>query len=83
MLAELPDKIETLHASELLPEQKKLYLSYLAKLQKDTLKHLANEGMHKHRIRILAGLTRLRQLICHPALFVEGYAGSSSKFEQL
>ena len=32
---------------------------------------------------ILAGLTRLRQICCHPALFVEGYTGSSAKFEQL
>src|SRR5690606_32179457 len=31
----------------------------------------------------LAGLTRLRQICCHPALFVDGYQGSSAKFEQL
>ena len=35
------------------------------------------------RIKILAGLTRLRQICCHPALFVDGYKGSSAKFEQL
>ncbi|WP_338130590.1 C-terminal helicase domain-containing protein [Cohnella ginsengisoli] len=34
-------------------------------------------------MRILAGLTRLRQLCCHPALFVEGYEGSSGKLDQL
>ncbi|HSI67957.1 MAG TPA: C-terminal helicase domain-containing protein, partial [Planococcus sp. (in: firmicutes)] len=33
--------------------------------------------------QILAGLTRLRQLCCHPALFVEGYSGGSAKFDQL
>lgn len=83
VLKELPEKIESLHASELLPEQKKLYMAYLAKLQKETLKHLNEEGFQKSRIKILAGLTRLRQLCCHPALFVEGYEGSSAKFEQL
>ncbi|WP_123039233.1 DEAD/DEAH box helicase [Cohnella candidum] len=83
VLTELPEKIETLQPSELLPEQKKLYLSYLAKLRKESLKHLAKDDFRKNRIKILAGLTRLRQLCCHPALFVEGYAGSSSKFEQL
>ncbi|RED63142.1 DEAD/DEAH box helicase [Cohnella lupini] len=83
VLKELPDKIESLQASELLPEQKKLYLAYLAQLQKETLKHLNEDGFNKHRIKILAGLTRLRQLCCHPALFVEGYEGSSAKFEQL
>ncbi|WP_438446459.1 DEAD/DEAH box helicase [Gorillibacterium sp. sgz5001074] len=83
VLKELPDKIETIQAVGLLPEQKKLYAAYLARLQQETLKHLDEEGFGKHRIKILAGLTRLRQLCCHPALFVEGYAGGSSKFEQL
>lgn len=83
VLKELPEKIESLHATELLPEQKKLYMAYLAKLQKETLKHLDEEGFQKSRIKILAGLTRLRQLCCHPALFVEDYEGSSAKFEQL
>ncbi|MNS42264.1 RNA polymerase-associated protein RapA [compost metagenome] len=83
VLKELPEKIETVQASELLPEQKKLYAAYLAELQAETLKHLKDDDLQKHRIKILAGLTRLRQLCCHPALFVEGYNGSSAKFEQL
>ncbi|WP_047152090.1 DEAD/DEAH box helicase [Aneurinibacillus tyrosinisolvens] len=82
VLKELPEKIESLQPSELLPDQKKLYVAYLAELQQETVKHL-NKGFQKNRIKILAGLTRLRQLCCHPALFVEGYAGSSAKFEQL
>ncbi|MFC4099859.1 DEAD/DEAH box helicase [Paenibacillus xanthanilyticus] len=84
VLKELPEKIESLHSSQLLPEQKKLYVSYLAKLRAETAKHLDdNRGFQQHRIKILAGITRLRQICCHPALFVEGYAGSSAKFEQL
>ncbi|KGE18360.1 DEAD/DEAH box helicase [Paenibacillus wynnii] len=83
VLKELPDKIESLQASELLPEQKKLYVAYLARLQKEALKHLNGEDFRSNRIKILAGLTRLRQLCCHPSLFVEGYQGSSAKFEQL
>ncbi|AGK53906.1 DEAD/DEAH box helicase [Bacillus sp. 1NLA3E] len=83
VLKELPEKIESQQASELLPEQKKLYAAYLAKLRQETLKHLNEGGLKKNRIKILAGLTRLRQLCLHPALFIEGYAGSSAKFEQL
>jgi hypothetical protein len=83
VLKELPEKIEMVQPSELLPAQKKLYAAYLAKLQQDTLKHLSEDGFQKHRIKILSGLTRLRQLCCHPALFVQDYAGSSAKFEQL
>ncbi|WP_334072761.1 MULTISPECIES: DEAD/DEAH box helicase [Paenibacillus] len=83
VLKELPEKIETVQTSELLPEQKKLYAALLAQLQQETLKHLNEESFQKNRIRILAGLTRLRQICCHPALFVEDYGGSSAKFEQL
>ncbi len=83
VLSELPDKIESMESVELLPDQKKLYAAYLAKLRHDTLKHLDKDTLRKNRIKILAGLTRLRQICCHPALFVDGYKGSSAKFEQL
>jgi len=31
----------------------------------------------------LAGITRLRQICCHPELFVDGYKGESAKLQQL
>ncbi|MGI2328385.1 SNF2 helicase associated domain-containing protein [Planococcus sp. YIM B11945] len=83
VLKELPDKVETVLRSELLTEQKTLYAAYLAELKHDALKHLNKDSFQKNRIRILAGLTRLRQLCCHPSLFVEGYDGGSAKFDQL
>ncbi|KMJ57394.1 helicase SNF [Bacillus sp. LL01] len=83
VLAELPRKLESLESVELLPEQKKLYAAYLAKLRHDTLKHLNKDTLRKNKIRILAGLTRLRQICCHPTLFIDGYKGSSAKFELL
>ncbi|WLV24523.1 DEAD/DEAH box helicase [Aciduricibacillus chroicocephali] len=83
VLQELPAKTETIERAELLPEQKKLYGAYLAKLRHDEFKHLDKETFRKNRIRILSGITRLRQICCHPALFVDGYNGSSAKFEQL
>ncbi|UJF35807.1 DEAD/DEAH box helicase [Paenibacillus hexagrammi] len=83
VLRELPDKIETVHSSELEPAQKKLYAAYLAQLQQETLKHLSVNGFEKSRIKILAGITRLRQICCHPSLFIENYEGSSAKYEQL
>lgn len=83
VLSELPDKIESRESVELFPEQKRLYAAYLAKLRHDTLKHLDKETIRKNRIKILAGLTRLRQICCHPDLFVDGYKGKSAKFEQL
>lgn len=83
VLKELPNKMETIQFSELQVEQKKLYAAYLAELKEDTLRHLKKGDLKRNRIKILAGLTRLRQLCCHPGLFVEGYTGSSAKFEQL
>jgi SNF2 family DNA or RNA helicase len=83
VLKELPEKIESLETVELLEDQKKLYAAYLAKLRHDTLKHLDKDTIRKNRIKILAGLTRLRQICCHPGLFVDGYKGGSAKFDQL
>ncbi|WP_160721510.1 DEAD/DEAH box helicase [Bacillus sp. USDA818B3_A] len=81
--SELPEKLESLEIAELLPDQKKLYAAYLAKLREDTLKHLDKETIRKNRIKILAGLTRLRQICCHPSLFVDGYKGGSAKLDML
>lgn len=83
VLKELPDKVETTQFSELYPEQKKYYAAYLAELKQEALKHLNKDSLQKNRIKILAGLTRLRQLCCHPSLFVEDYQGGSAKFDQL
>ncbi|WP_152393870.1 DEAD/DEAH box helicase [Paenibacillus guangzhouensis] len=83
VLAELPEKIETLQVTALSEDQKKLYTAYLERLRKQTKEDMQEEGFQKNRMKILAGLTRLRQLCCHPALFVEDYEGSSSKMEQL
>ncbi|WP_456271007.1 DEAD/DEAH box helicase [Bacillus sp. AK031] len=83
VLDELPAKIESRETVELLPEQKKLYAAYLAKLKHDTLKHLNKDTLRKNKIKILAGITRLRQICCHPSLFVDGYKGDSAKLLQL
>ncbi|XQY93691.1 SNF2 helicase associated domain-containing protein [Metabacillus sp. HB246100] len=83
VLDAFPKKKEITESVELLPEQKKLYTAYLAKLRHDTLKHLDKDTFYKNRIKILAGLTRLRQICCHPQLFVDGYKGGSAKFNHL
>ncbi len=83
VLEELPEKKESVHFCELYPEQKLLYAGYLAKLRHDTFKHLDKDTIRKNRIKILAGITRLRQICCHPNLFVAGYEGNSAKFDQL
>lgn len=83
VLKELPEKIETVYHTDLTKEQKELYLGYLEKIQQETKQSIAEEGFQKSRIKILAGLTRLRQVCCHPSLFLENYEGTSGKLEQL
>jgi SNF2 family DNA or RNA helicase len=83
VLRELPDKIETVQLSELTREQKALYLHYLEQTKETARQALVSEGLNKGRIKILAALTRLRQICCHPALFLDNYRGTSGKLEQL
>lgn len=83
VLEELPERIETVQQSELSREQKKLYAAYLEEFKEETRRDLEFEGFQRSRMKILAGITRLRQLCCHPALFVDGYEGESGKLQQL
>ncbi|MFC5711724.1 SNF2 helicase associated domain-containing protein [Thalassorhabdus alkalitolerans] len=83
VLTELPDKIEQTRYSELTKEQRKLYLAYLERIQSETMQQLSTEGFQKSRMQILGNLTRLRQLCCHPSLFINDYEGESGKMEEL
>ncbi|MGP4061290.1 DEAD/DEAH box helicase [Halobacillus sp. H74] len=83
VLDELPDKIDTVQYSELTREQKEVYLAYLERIQDDIQETIATKGIQRGKIEILAGLTRLRQICCHPSLFLENYEGQSGKLEQL
>lgn len=83
VLKELPDKIESTHVSELTKDQKELYVGYLRQLQQDAADSMKEGGFQQNRMKILAGLTRLRQICCHPSLFIENYQGESGKLEQL
>lgn len=82
VLTELPDKIETLIRSELTKEQKKIYLAQLQDMQ-HSLREMDGKAFQQNRMNILAGLTRLRQICCSPALFLPDYHGGSGKLEQL
>ena len=81
---DLPDRIEERRECELTPGQRKLYLAELMR-GRATVERLkaSAEGVTRNKIEILALLTRLRQVCCHPAL-VGGRDGlGSGKFEAL
>ncbi len=83
VLNELPEKVENRMIAELTQEQKKLYLAYLQDIKGEISKEINEIGFDRSRIRILAALTRLRQLCCHPSLFIENYTGESGKMQLL
>lgn len=83
VMAELPEKIESYLPCELTEEQKKLYIGFAEKAKEEVFLLGDNGEFEKNRIRILALLTRLRQLCCHPSLFIENYTGESGKLNLL
>ncbi len=82
VLTELPDKTITVLNNEMGEEQRNIYLSYLVQAKQEIANEIEVNGYERSQIQILAALTRLRQICCHPALFIEGYQEGSSKLEQ-
>ncbi len=80
---ELPDRIEERRDCEMTPGQRKLYLAELARARADLMAMAAEGGVKKHKIEILAALTRLRQICCHPQLAGGKASVGSGKFEAL
>jgi len=83
VLKELPEKIESKMVAELSKEQKKVYLAYLEEIKGEIDKEIKSKGFNRSHIKILAGLTRLRQICCDPALFLEDFKGESGKLSLL
>ncbi len=83
VLKELPEKIETKLSGELSEEQAKVYDAWLLQARREFEQEVATNGFAKSQIKILTLLTRLRQVCCHPGLFLDGYEGGSGKLELL
>lgn len=82
VLTELPEKNITIMKNEMEKEQEKIYLSYLAQTKKEIAEELSDSSFEKSKFKILMLLTRLRQICCHPNLFIENYKGGSGKLNQ-
>ena len=82
VLKELPDKTEQIMYSKMDEEQQKLYNSYLALAKVKMRQEIESNGFEKSKFKILSLITRLRQICCHPQLFLEDYSGESSKLNQ-
>ncbi len=83
VLDDLPEKIEEKIVTEMTEEQKKVYLSYLSEIRSDIFSEIQTKGIERSQMKILAALTRLRQICCHPSTFIENYNGGSGKLDLL
>ena len=78
---DLPDRIEQRRDCPLGDEQRKLYLAELRRSRDQIMHAVAEQGLNKSKMHVLAALTRLRQICCHPRLV--GSDTASGKTETL
>ncbi len=65
---DLPDRIEVRRDCDLGEAQRKLYLAELRRSRDQVMQAVVEKGLAKSKIHVLAALTRLRQICCHPQL---------------
>jgi SNF2 family DNA or RNA helicase len=78
---DLPDRIEQRRDCPLGDEQRKLYLAELRRSRDQIMNAVKEQGLNKSKMHVLAALTRLRQVCCHPRLV--GSDTASGKTETL
>ncbi len=85
VLKDLPPVDEIVYHCQLSPVQLELYRSYAATARDELVKLVERDGFDKVQIHVLATLTRLKQICCHPAIFAKEKAelGDSSKYDML
>jgi SNF2 family DNA or RNA helicase len=85
VLSELPPVSEIVYHCNLSDLQKELYRSYADSARKELSQLVKKEGFEKVQIQVLATLTRLKQICCHPAIFAKEVPeiGDSAKYDML
>jgi len=81
VVKELPPKSEQVYYCEMTDEQKKFYNQVRDKYRAEIMNMIDTTGMQDARFKVLQGLTKLRQLACHPRLIDERRKCDSGKFE--
>ena len=76
VLKDLPEKLEENRCAEMEEDQRRLYDAQLVQMR-TVLESSGDTGEDK--LRVLAQITRLRQLCCDPSLLFDDYKGSSAK----
>jgi SNF2 family DNA or RNA helicase len=85
VLKDLPPVSEIVYHCQLSDMQQELYRSYAQSARDELVKLVERDGFDRVQIHVLATLTRLKQICCHPAIFAKEKAelGDSSKYDML
>lgn len=83
VLADLPKKREEYVYAAMTPEQAQVYDSLMLTLREHVGQALAEGALPRARMQVLSILLKLRQVCCHPKLFLPDYDGTSGKLELL
>lgn len=81
---DLPDRMEERRDCQPGKAQKKLYLAELRRSREEVNQVVTENGIQKSKIHVLAALTRLRQICCHPKLVgSDAVSGKTETFFEL
>ena len=85
VLQDLPPVSEIVYHCQLSETQMQLYRSYAESARDELVKLVQRDGFDRVQIHVLATLTRLKQICCHPAIFAKETPepGDSSKYDML
>lgn len=85
VIAELPPVSEITYHCHLSEVQQELYKSYAKSAREELSQMVKNNGFEKMQLHVLATLTRLKQICCHPAIFAKEKPelGDSAKYDML
>jgi SNF2 family DNA or RNA helicase/polyhydroxyalkanoate synthesis regulator phasin len=85
VLEDLPPVSEIVYHCQLTDIQQALYRTYAESARNELVRLVEKEGFDRVQIHVLATLTRLKQICCHPAIFAKEKAevGDSAKYEML
>lgn len=85
VLSDLPPISEIVYHCHLSEVQQALYRSYATTAREELSQLVKKEGFDRVQIHVLATLTRLKQICCHPAIFAKDQAeiGDSAKYDML
>lgn len=83
VLSGLPQKHEQSLYAAMTPEQAQVYNGLMQSLRQHVGQALADGSLPRARMQVLSILLKLRQVCCHPKLFLPDYEGTSGKLELL